>query len=146
MQIETSRFGTLQIKPEDILLFSDGLFGFEDHCHWVLLADSENDAVAWLQCVTEPELALPMVSPRRFVPGYQVRIARNQMTQLEMAALDQAFVLNVLSKNAGEVTVNLKAPVIINLDRRIGRQVVTSDDQPLQLELPMAAAPLRKTA
>lgn len=146
MLIETSRFGAVQIQPEDILLFSDGLFGFETHRHWVLLADTENDAVAWLQSVTDPAVALPAISPRRFVPGYQVRIARNQLTPLEIAVLDQAFVLNVLARNNGQITVNLKAPVIINLDRRIGRQVVTSDDQPLQMELPQTTLRLRHAA
>jgi flagellar assembly factor FliW len=146
MQINTSRFGHVDIEPEDILLFSNGLLAFEDHRHWVLLADPNNDAVAWLQSLSDPEVALPLVSPRRFVPDYQVRLARNQLTPLELAALDRAFVLTILARNRGCVTVNLKAPLIINLDRRIGRQVVTSDEQPLQLPLPHEALPLRKSA
>ncbi len=146
MQLHTSRFGFVEIEPEDILLFSKGLFAFENHRHWVLLADADNDAVAWLQSLNDPEIALPMVSPRKFIPGYQVRLARDQLTPLELAALDQAFVLTVLGRNDGELTLNLKAPVIINLDRRIGRQVVSNDEQPLQLALPSAAVPLRKSA
>ena len=146
MQINTSRFGPIEIEPEDILLFSRGLFAFENHRHWILLTDGCNDALARLQSLNDPEVALPMVSPRKFVPAYQVHILRSQLTPLELAALDQAFVLNVLSQNAGELTVNLKAPVIINLDRRIGRQIVTVDEQPLQLALPALTLPLRKSA
>lgn len=146
MQIDTSRFGPVEIEPEDVLLFSRGLFAFENHRHWVLLADSANESVAWLQSLSDPEVALALVSPRAFVPGYRVSIGRSQLTPLELAALDQAFVLNVLNRTQGRVTINLKAPIIINLDRRIGRQVVTSDEQPLQLVLPTAAVRLRKSA
>jgi flagellar assembly factor FliW len=147
MQITTTRFGIVDIDPDDVLLFSNGVFAFESQRHWVLLADADNGAVAWLQSVTDPAVALPLVSPRRFFPGYQVRIARNQLTTLELAAMDKAFVLTVVSNNDGRLTANLKAPVIINLDRRFGRQVVTSDDQPLQMELPIVTAPpLRRTA
>jgi flagellar assembly factor FliW len=146
MQIETSRFGPVEIQPEDILLFSRGVFAFEKHHHWVLLADGYNEFVAWLQSLRDPAVALPLVSPRRFVPGYRVAIARGQLTPLELAALDQAFVLNVLNRTGGELTINLKAPLIINLDRRIGRQVVTSDEQPLQFALPTTAVRLRKSA
>jgi flagellar assembly factor FliW len=146
MQIDTSRFGPVEIEPEDVLLFSRGLFAFENHRHWVLLADSANESVAWLQSLSDPEVALPLISPRAFVPGYRVSIGRSQLTPLELAALDQAFVLNVLNRNQGRLTVNLKASIIINLDRRIGRQVVTSDEQPLQLVLPTAAVRLRKSA
>jgi flagellar assembly factor FliW len=146
MQIKTSRFGTVEITPEDVLLFSNGLFAFENQRHWVLLSDADNDSVAWLQSLSDPEVALPLVSPRRFVPGYQVRIARHQLTPLELAVLDKAFVLTVVSRSQGRLTLNLKAPIIVNLDRRIGRQVVTSDEQPLQLELPAAAVRLRRSA
>jgi len=146
MQIHTSRFGDVDIEPEDILLFSRGLFAFENHRHWVLLADDDNDAVAWLQSLSDSEVALPMVSPRRFIPDYQVRLNRDQLTPLELAALDQAYVLTVLGRNDGKLTLNLKAPVIINLDRRTGRQVVANDEQPLQLALPSAVFPLRKSA
>jgi flagellar assembly factor FliW len=146
MKIDSSRFGWVEIEPEDVLLFSRGLFAFEDHRHWVLLADGGERPVAWLQSLRDPEVALPLVSPRLFVPGYRVSIGRNQLTPLELAALDQAFVLNVLNRNQGRLTINLKAPLIINLDRRIGRQVVTNDEQPLQLVLPTTAVCLRKSA
>jgi flagellar assembly factor FliW len=41
---------------------------------------------------------------------------------------------------------NLRAPILINLDRRLGCQVVTTDDQPLQMELTKPTAQLRKSA
>jgi flagellar assembly factor FliW len=44
------------------------------------------------------------------------------------------------------LTLNLKAPLIINLDRRLGRQVITSDEQPVVLTLPSAPPLLRKSA
>lgn len=131
MQIETSRFGSVQIEADDILLFPHGLIGFEDCRHWVLLSDAENESLGWLQSVSKAEVALPVLSPRRFVPGYQVRVARSQLLPLELAQFDQAFLLTVVSQEDHELTVNLKAPIIVNLDRRLGRQVITSDEQPV---------------
>ncbi|HMC10031.1 MAG TPA: flagellar assembly protein FliW, partial [Pirellulaceae bacterium] len=46
-----------------------------------------------------------------------------------------------------DLTLNLKAPLIINLDRRLGRQVITTDEQPVALPLvPAPPALLRKSA
>ena len=146
MQIETTRFGTVEIRADDILLFPQGLFAFENMRHWVLLSDAHNGSVGWLQSVSSGNVALPVVSPRRFVASYQVRVNRSQLASLELAAPDEAFVLCVVSRNEGHLTVNLKAPLIINLDRRMGRQVVTNDDQPLQLDLAPAPAPYRRSA
>lgn len=146
MQISTTRFGDIPIEVEDILLFPDGLAGMEDNRHWVILADSENDRVGWLQSVSRPELALPVVSPRRFVPDYRVRVGKNQLEPISLTAADQAYVLTIISREGNELTLNLKAPLIINLDRRLGRQVLTKDDQPVQYKLSLPTTPLRKIA
>ena len=146
MQLVTSRFGAVEIQPDDILLFPAGLAGFEDCLHWALLADAETDAVAWLQSVVRAELSLPVVSPRRFVESYQLRVSRAELLPMQFSAYDQAYVLAIVSKHDDALTVNLKAPLVINLDRRIGRQVVASDEQSLQFPLAHVPAELRKSA
>ena len=146
MQIETTRFEAVAIRADDILLFPSGVFAFEKMRHWVLLSDAHNASVGWLQNVSHSAVALPVVSPRRFVPDYQVRVNRKQLAPLELSAPDEAFVLTVVSRNDGRLTLNLKAPLIINLDRRLGRQVVTNDEQPLQLDLAPAPASYRRSA
>ena len=146
MQIFTSRFGTVDVEADDVLLFPLGIAGFEHVQQWVLLADADNDAVAWLQSVKQPETALAVVSPRRFVPDYQVRVGRTQLSGLNMAAPDDACVLAILARHQGQLTLNLKAPLVINLDGRLGRQVITTDEQPLQLDLAGINASPRKIA
>ena len=143
MILSTTRFGAVRLESDDIFLFQNGLIGIEDYRRWVLLADINNDAVGWLQSATHPDIALAVVSPRRFVPDYKVRLTASQ---LELDELDRAFILIVVAKNEGRLTANLKAPLLINLDRRIGRQVVTSDEQPLQHALSFEPVQLRESA
>jgi flagellar assembly factor FliW len=145
MKIETSRFGTVDIEPDDLLHFSSGLLGMEDCRHWVLLADAENDALGWLQSTARPEVAFAVVSPRRFVPEYQMRVSKGELASLDLSDVRNAQVLTIVGKNNEGVTLNLKAPLVINLERRLGRQVITNGDQPLQYPL-NRPAPLRKTA
>lgn len=146
MRIHTSRFGSVEIQADDILLFPCGLVGYEHARHWVLLADESNSSVGWLQSVSDPQLALPVVSPRRFVRAYQVRVAKRDIAALSLDELNQAHVLCVISRSGESLTANLRAPLIINLERHLGRQIVTVDDQPLQFVLGPAAPPLRKSA
>lgn len=146
MKIQTSRFAAIEIEPDDILFFRNGLLGFEDCRHWVLLADSDNSAVAWLQSMQHAEIALPVVSPRRFVSEYQVRLEPTDVETLQLTSVEQAYVLCVVSRNEASLTMNLRAPLVINLDRRIGCQVVTTDAQPMQFELASLPSTLRKSA
>jgi flagellar assembly factor FliW len=108
-----------------------GLIGFEEYRHWVLLASKESEELAWLQSVALSHVALPMISPRRFVPNYRLQVQRRDLDLLQMHAKDQVYVLASLSKQGNHWTTNLKSPVIMNSTRRLAVQVIVIDDQPL---------------
>lgn len=146
MNIHTTRFGKIDIEPEDILFFREGLIGFEGCRHWVLLADGQNSAVGWLQSMQKSDVALPVVSPRRFLSEYQVRLEPNQIDRLQLTTVEQAYVLGIVGRDEDALTLNLRAPIVINLDRRIGCQVVTVDEQPTQYELATLPISLRRSA
>lgn len=146
MQIETTRFGKMTIEPDDILFFRHGIFGFERCRHWVLLADAENRAVAWLQSIQQPELAVPVVSPRRFLSDYQVRIDPADIAALDLRSADQAYVLAIVGRDNDSLTLNLRAPLVINLDQRTGMQLITTDSQPLQYDLATLPTAQRRSA
>lgn len=146
MRVNTTRFGRLEIEADDVLLFPNGVLGLEDCRHWVILADAENESLGWLQSISRAEVALAVVSPRRFVPDYQLRVAKSEMSTLELDQLNQAQVLLIVGKNQYGVTLNLKAPVVINVDRRLGRQVIANGEQPVQFQLTDGATALRRSA
>jgi flagellar assembly factor FliW len=144
MNISTTRFGSLTIDETDVLTFVDGLIGMEDCRRWVLLGDAENPALGWLQCLDRPEVAMAVVSPRRFVPDYEVRVAKREIASLGLNDPNQAQVLVIISNTSGALALNLKAPLIIHLEERLGRQIVARDDHAVQhcVEAPA----LRKSA
>jgi len=146
MHITTTRFGRIDIDAGDVIRFPSGLPGLEDCREWALLADSSNEALGWLQCLSRAEVALAVVSPRRFVPDYQVRIPRSELTPLALSDIRQAQVVAVVGTTGTSLTLNLKAPIVINVEGRTGRQVVASGDLPLHYELTLNRQPLRKSA
>lgn len=135
MQIQSSRFGQIQLEHSDILLMPHGLIGFETCRHWVLLSNPSNDDVAWLQSVAIASVAVPVISPRRFVPDYRVQIPRRELNLLHLRNNDQVFILNVVSKSGPALTINLKSPIVLNATRQLAVQVVCSDDMPLSLPI-----------
>jgi flagellar assembly factor FliW len=146
MEIHSTRFGTLTIDPEDLLRFPAGLLGLEQCREWVLLDDGQQDAVAWLQSVQRPEVAVAVVSPRRFVPDYHIRVARPEVEPLEFDDVHSVEVLVIVGRTDRAVTLNLKAPLLVNLARRLGRQVITNGDLPIRYELNNAQLALKKSA
>ena len=146
MEIQTTRFGKLSIRPEEIIEFPQGLIGFDRHTQWAILADESNDSVGWLQSVQDPSLAFAVVSPRRHIPSYKVRVSPDQASSLRLDADMETFVLVVVSREQGAITVNLRAPLLINLSLQLGRQVITTDEQPLRHVIATETIPLRRSA
>lgn len=145
MNIPTTRFGEVAIEESDIITFVDGLIGMEDCRRWAVLADAHNNALAWLQSLDRADLALAVVSPRRYVSGYRVRVSQREVEPLRLDDPTDAQVLVVVSQLKGALTLNLKAPLVIHVAARLGRQIVARDDHPVQYVLSCTAA-LRKSA
>ncbi|MEQ1824911.1 MAG: flagellar assembly protein FliW [Pirellula sp.] len=147
MQIQSSRFGKIEINHSDMLLMPHGLIGFETCRHWVLLSSQDNEEVAWLQSVALANVALPVVSPRRFLPDYRAHVHRRDLQLLHLHNEDQIYVLSVVSKSGVTLTANLKSPILLNASRHLAIQVVVTDDQPLALPLGLTdAVAIRRAA
>ena len=69
-----------------------------------------------------------------------------QVDKLQLTAVEEAYVLGIVGRDEDALTLNLRAPVVINLDRRIGCQFITLDDQPTQYELATLPINLRRSA
>ena len=138
MRLDTQRFGTLQVKADQLFLFPQGLIGMESLRQWALLPDQANASVAWLQSASRGDRAVPVISPRAFFDDYRVHVGRRALSGLHLQPGAEIYVLTAVSGHVGNLTTNLRSPLLINLDRRLGCQVITNDDQPLQEPLPLA--------
>jgi len=146
MQISTTRFGKVGIEAGDVFYFPRGLIGLAQCHHWVLLADGENEALGWFQSTGYQDIAMAVISPRRFLPNYRVRVRESELAEIDLVSPQRAYVLNVVSMNDGRLTANLRAPLVFNLSKRVGRQIVTRDEQPVQWALAFPPLTIRKSA
>jgi flagellar assembly factor FliW len=132
MQIATSRFGTLQIAPEEIFVFPLGLIGMESLRQWALVPDFDNPTIAWLQSVTRGDCSIPVLSPRNFVKNYRVRASKRDLDSLRLGEDCEMYVFSTVSNHQSQLTTNLRAPILVNLTKKIGLQIVTIDEQPIR--------------
>lgn len=140
MLVKTTRFGPIAANQADIIVFPNGLIGFEDTRHWLVLADANSADLAWLQSTAQPQVAIPLISPRKFLPDYKVTISQRQIDTLRVRSSDRIFVMLVLSKTAKTLTVNLRGPLVINLTQRLAVQCVLNEPLPLAMPLNLPAS------
>ena len=129
-QLETARFGTLEVAEEDVVHFPLGIPAFEDHREWVFVGEDESP-VKWLQSLADGDVALP-VCPPGFVRGdYNARIPAEELEVLECAGKEDMalfLVLSIPASSPWDMTANLRAPIVLNHVKRLGTQVIAANE------------------
>ena len=132
MQVRTKRFGTVDVDPERVLTFPEGLIGFPDFRDYVVMEfDVRDDCVRWLQSVSEPTLGFVVMDPKAVFPDYDPEFSPDDLSPLGVGIPDDLVMLAVATvpKDIRKMTLNLQAPVLINPSRRLGRQVIVSSPE-----------------
>ncbi|HUN77605.1 MAG TPA: flagellar assembly protein FliW [Solirubrobacteraceae bacterium] len=133
--IQSTRFGELEIAHQDVLEFPRGLIGLGGQ-RYTLLDRNPGTGFLWLHCIDFPDLALPVVDPRRFFADYQLQIGEDERELVGAADLDQAahYVTVRTAPRLADVVVNLRAPILVWEGR--GHQVLnTAPGAELQVPL-----------
>lgn len=130
--INTSRFGELFYNEEDVIAFPRGIPGFERSHSWALAGEDE-DLIKWLQSLDDPDLALPITTPDVVMPDYNARIPDDELEMLgEIESKSDLALLSVVSipsEFPWEMTVNLRAPILINTRTRKAAQIIVLNEE-----------------
>jgi flagellar assembly factor FliW len=128
MHIDSPRFGTLQVEPSRIIEFPVGLAGFEDCKRFTLLHPEENEPPFFiLQSLDDPAVAFHIADPALYGFNFDVELSEDEIELLQLKDPAAAAVVVILSKGddgSGPVRANLKAPLVLNLESRLGLQHV----------------------
>lgn len=126
MNIESQRFGTLEINDEEVLSFPAGVIGFPTEQRFALVPHHGSGYIAWLQSVSSPELAFPVVSAHAFGEQYPDVPVGGAAHEAGVDGEEEALaVMVVLCAVSGQpATVNLLAPIVVNATTRKGAQVI----------------------
>jgi len=125
MQIESTRFGTVEVRDDAVLTFPDRLPGLDDR-EWALLGGSEDSPFFWLHSVETPSLAVPVTNPWQFFGDYEVRVPDEDANRLGLDSPDEALILCVVkaSERLADFTINLAGPLIVHKETRVARQII----------------------
>lgn len=129
MRIETARFGVLETSEDGIFTFPMGLLGFARHKRFVVLDHSEASPFKWMQCVDDGDLAFIVTDPLFFRRDYHLSVRRSELAIIEPTAAEDLVVSVIMTVPADprDMSANLLAPLIFNMQNRMAMQYVLTD-------------------
>ena len=127
MMIETSRFGPLEVDPQRLITFEDGILGFPEQKQYALVQTGDGSGFYWLQATGTPDLAFVVCDPRLFVADYRVPVKLQELELIGLSDPADAQVFVIVNKVADLLSGNFQGPLVVNVNNRRGRQLVLSD-------------------
>ena len=127
MELETKYFSNMTYEDNDVILFKNGLFGFENYKRFILIRfDNNNNAMVCLQSIDETNIAFVMINPYHFIHDYNVSLSETDMNDLQLDGTDNLTVYNicVLQETIPQSTTNLRCPVIVNTQTKLAKQII----------------------
>ncbi len=131
MNIKTKFFGEMEIDEKGIINFERPLLAFETNNRFALI-DGMNDLVfTFMQSLDEPDLCFLTIPPALVIEQYDIELSEDIVKILGLDSPDDVLLFNIVTvpENVEEMTVNLKAPIVVNIKNGKAAQEVLIDEK-----------------
>ncbi len=137
MRLSSMRFGEIEIEESKVISFPKGLPGLENIRRFTLIQHEKTNPIHWLQAVDDPHISLPVVEPFLVIPDYEFNISDLDAGELAANRRSDLHVVNVvvIPEKIEDMTVNLAAPILINVRMNLGKQIIF-DRKNYQIQYP----------
>jgi len=137
-RIQTKCFGEMEYSEEAVFEFPEGMPGFEDQHAFVFLKRPDTHPLLFMQSLSIPDLCFILLPVLAAEPQYKLRLTEEDLTALCFPAGTQpqigkdilcAVLVCAASEQRPAPTVNLRSPVVVNLQHRTGLQVIQTQSE-----------------
>ena len=114
-----------EVTVSEAVTFPDGIPGFESCRQWVVMAAEDATPLRRLHAIDGPEASFLAIDPRAVLDGYRCDLSAADRRRVG-ATDDEPLVwlALVMMEPGGALTVNLRAPIVINPRTVMGQQVL----------------------
>lgn len=123
---------------DKIITFSKGIPGFVNLKKFILEEIEDNEVFYVLKSLEDEKVAFIVVSPFFVDETYNINLDESLIDSLRITNESQVLILNTVTLHSDmkKITTNLVAPFVINIQERVGEQIVFEDEK-YQIKTPI---------
>lgn len=112
------------------IVFEKGLPGFENCINFEISEIEGDSRFKVINSIEDKNIGFIVVSPFDVKKDYDIKLDAETIDSLNIKIPEDVLILNIvtLGKNLDDSTVNLKAPLIINVKNNLGKQLILQED------------------
>ena len=120
-RLKKHSFNSLPLEVE--LLFLHGLFGFEAYSHYKLTGSAQEPLLK-LEFLENSCLTFYVIDPFLHCPSYEPTLTRADLKDVGVIRDANLILLTIVDTNRRCPTMNLCAPLLIHLSKKLGKQLL----------------------
>ena len=133
MEYTTKLFGKIDVQDDKIIEFPEGILGFPELKKFTLMFDLDNSSPSglnFLVSLDEPAFMMPVVPAIAVKPDYSPSITADIEKAIGPLTEDNLLILVTMTipSDITQMTVNLNAPIIVNVESRKAIQAMVEND------------------
>lgn len=139
MKIDTKFLGQVEVEKEQFITFEEGIPGFPDEKQFVLIPFGENTPFIILQSTNTPQTGFVLAFPYLFKADYAFDLSDEDVEALSIEKQEDiiTYAIVTLKDTLPNSTINLLAPIVINTQKRQGKQIILNDNNKELLHYPL---------
>ncbi|MEW6201247.1 MAG: flagellar assembly protein FliW [bacterium] len=131
MIVNTSRFGEIEVREEELFTAVHTVPGFPNSTHYFFIERKNIAPFKWMQSVEEQDLTFVVVEPHHFFHDYTLHLSTFDLEELGIRRGEEIYllVIVVLPEDLTKMTANLRGPLVFNLKDRCFKQVFVEGEK-----------------
>lgn len=111
------------------MFFPEGVIGLENHKEYRIVSEKSKEPFLWMQSQKDPEINFIIIDPLEFKPDYKPIVSSLDKAALQISDIDEClcYVIVCVPQESEQISANLLAPLVINKEKNICRQVVLQE-------------------
>ena len=131
LNIQTKYHGIREYEERDIIEFHKGLPGFDKLKNFITFPVEDNEVFSILHSVEDESVGFVIASPFSVIDNYEFKLEDDVIEKLKITKNEDVLVVNIvtLSSKLENITMNLRAPIIINIKEKLGEQIILNNEE-----------------
>lgn len=126
MKFTSKYYGDIEYEEKEIMTFNNGILGFSDFKKYIIVPLKDNENFYMLQSLEDEDVGVILINTFEFFKDYEISLKDDVIKALDINEEKEVMVYSVVTLNSEleNITVNLRAPIIININTFLGEQII----------------------
>ncbi|MBU5454616.1 flagellar assembly protein FliW [Caproiciproducens sp. MSJ-32] len=126
MEIISPVHGKMIYEEKEIIYFEKGIPGFDELKKYIIKEVDEESPFKIMQSIENAELGFIIISPFEIKKDYQIKLSNEIIEALNIQNQKDVLLYSIvkLDSKVENITANLKAPLVININSKKGQQYI----------------------